>query len=572
MATEEADPGGMGRLGEQLLGLLPQAAKSSSWRSSGNALRQLFKLGTAETPGQLFVIAVLAALCGTGVVYLLNAEAREIEGHNYSTLYAVAFALLLITYRVSQRFLIVRASAAIEAALDERRRSAVEQLMAVSFRDLDAIDAQRLRDGLSAHYGALSQTIVPLVSGFESLILLVCMFLYLCTISFFAGAIVFLVTFLTVIGYLQRSRQMDDSMGRSAECEQRYRQLSDAIVSGAKELQMNTRRRLALKDELKASSKALAKGRSASAAHFAEMIATGTTISYLLAGAVVFVMPILSSADTEEMSRIVVAVIFLLGPIGGVVQMAQQLATARFAFSSIVDFESELTDLAPERAVSSDTAATDQAFGSLDLVDVEYTHAGGHGFAISNVNLVLSPGDIVFLTGGNGSGKTTLLRVLTGLYPRSGGQILWNGEAAPALLSQEYRNFFSCVFADFYLFDRPYGLAAEQMTLFEHWLRVLRVREKLGDDLNQIDGDKLSTGQRKRVALALALAEERPILVLDEWAADQDPETRRWFYTEFLPQMKSEGRAVFAITHDEAYFTECDRRVHMVEGRLEEIS
>jgi putative ATP-binding cassette transporter len=124
------------------------------------------------------------------------------------------------------------------------------------------------------------------------------------------------------------------------------------------------------------------------------------------------------------------------------------------------------------------------------------------------------------------------------------------------------------VFADFHLFDRPFGLDTDELSVFAVWLERLGIRDKLGDDLSVLDAKALSTGQRKRVALALALAEARPILVLDEWAADQDPETRQRFYEEILPALRAEGRTIFAITHDEKYFHLCDRRLHMAEGRL----
>jgi putative ATP-binding cassette transporter len=213
-------------------------------------------------------------------------------------------------------------------------------------------------------------------------------------------------------------------------------------------------------------------------------------------------------------------------------------------------------------------AAEIEEFASISLASVQYSHTGAQGFTINDIDLTLSKGEIVFLTGGNGSGKTTLLRVLTGLYPREAGTLRLDGQDLPALPPQSYRELFCGVFADFHLFDRPFGLDAGEVTVFAEWLGRLGIRDKLGEDLTVLTTDALSTGQRKRVALALALAEARPILVLDEWAADQDPETRKRFYEEILPMLRAEGRTIFAITHDEQYFSFCDRRLHMVEGRL----
>ena len=70
----------------------------------------------------------------------------------------------------------------------------------------------------------------------------------------------------------------------------------------------------------------------------------------------------------------------------------------------------------------------------------------------------------------------------------------------------------------------------------------------------------------------LALLEKRDILLLDEWAADQDPVFRRLFYQELLPEMKAQGKTIFAITHDDRYFHHADRLLKMDSGRLVELS
>lgn len=91
----------------------------------------------------------------------------------------------------------------------------------------------------------------------------------------------------------------------------------------------------------------------------------------------------------------------------------------------------------------------------------------------------------------------------------------------------------------------------------------------------KIDGDTfttadLSTGQRKRLALVQAWLEDRPVVVTDEWAADQDPEFRRVFYEELLPEMKRQGKTLIVISHDDRYFHVADRIVTMRDGRIVE--
>jgi putative ATP-binding cassette transporter len=565
-------------LGDKLLKLIPVPKNTEDKpRTSTKAyLGQILRKGVAgNSLGFLGLLLVLSAVCGTGVLFLLNSEAKGVERHSYSALNAVMFALLLVTYRLAQNRLIRSAAAAIEAALNDKRQRIVAEVLRLSLRDIELIEATRLRDGIAAHYGSLSQTLVPIIAGAEALVLLLFMFAYVLTLSVFAGALTVVVVGLTVIGFLSRSKAMEAELAAASAADARFRTLTDAIAQGTKELQLSLRRRLGLEQAMRDSSTALAKGRSASAAHLADLISTGTTISYLLAGAVVFAMPLLSSQADSNLSRVVIAVIFLLGPIGSVVQTAQQVATAQYALKAITGFEDDLAahqSSGPNRsyAISQPTieAADPEDFTTISLESVEYVHTGAQGFAINDVDLTLSKGEIVFLTGGNGSGKTTLLRVLTGLYPVGSGVLRLNGQDLPRLPPQSYRELFAAVFADFHLFDRPFGLDADELSVFAVWLDRLGIRDKLGDDLSVLDAKALSTGQRKRVALALALAEARPILVLDEWAADQDPETRQRFYEEILPTLRAEGRTIFAITHDEKYFHLCDRRLHMAEGRL----
>ena len=370
---------------------------------------------------------------------------------------------------------------------------------------------------------------------------------------------------------------MSEEIKISDQVHSQYRRLTNAIVGGTKELQLGLARRMELSAKMSSVSSAVAKGRKVAASHFADLIATGTTAAYLMAGAVVFVMPILiGDGAGEDMSKIVIAVVFLLGPIGSVVNTMQQVSLAQFALNAINNFELEITHRTENINKSADSGPPikeRKTFHSISLESTSYTHAGQDGFSLQNINLKIHKGEVIFLTGGNGSGKTTLLNILTGLYPREAGNIILNDQKLPIFLPQQYRELFASVFTDFFMFDQPFGLDEEGIEIFEKWLVRFNVRDYFRDDLQDLSGVELSTGQRKRVALALAIAEQRPILILDEWAADQDPDTRRKFYEEIIPMLKKEGFTIFAITHDERYFHCCDRRLHIVEGELtQEIS
>ena len=87
------------------------------------------------------------------------------------------------------------------------------------------------------------------------------------------------------------------------------------------------------------------------------------------------------------------------------------------------------------------------------------------------------------------------------------------------------------------------------------------------DILNKVITNRnLSTGQRKRLALISTTLEDKSLLILDEWAADQDPIFRRFFYETLIPELKNQGRTIIAVTHDDHYFHVADRVLKMDYG------
>jgi putative pyoverdin transport system ATP-binding/permease protein len=128
---------------------------------------------------------------------------------------------------------------------------------------------------------------------------------------------------------------------------------------------------------------------------------------------------------------------------------------------------------------------------------------------------------------------------------------------------------FSAIFSDFYLFDRLLGLTGPDLDVKAraHFGR-LELDGKVQVEKGAFSTTALSTGQRKRLALLTALLEDRPIYVLDEWAADQDPHFRDTFYTAFLPELRRRGKAVVVIGHDDRYYGFGDRTVRLADGQV----
>jgi putative ATP-binding cassette transporter len=134
-----------------------------------------------------------------------------------------------------------------------------------------------------------------------------------------------------------------------------------------------------------------------------------------------------------------------------------------------------------------------------------------------------------------------------------------------------YRSLFSAIFVDYHLFRRLYGLAEADPTEVDRLLAQFRLQDKTGLTHGEFRTLDLSGGQRKRLAMIVSMLENRSILLLDEWTADQDPDFRHKFYEELLPALKEAGKTVVVITHDDRHLDEFSlpaRRLRMDVGRF----
>jgi putative ATP-binding cassette transporter len=133
-----------------------------------------------------------------------------------------------------------------------------------------------------------------------------------------------------------------------------------------------------------------------------------------------------------------------------------------------------------------------------------------------------------------------------------------------------YRQHFTVVFSDFFLFDSLLGLEAPQLDdKAREYLVKLQLNHKLEVKEGVLSTTQLSQGQRKRLALLTAYLEDRSIYLFDEWAADQDPTFKQLFYHSVLPELKARGKTVIVISHDDHYYDVADRLIKLEDGKLE---
>lgn len=292
-------------------------------------------------------------------------------------------------------------------------------------------------------------------------------------------------------------------------------------------------------------------------------------IVFLSLGFVVMSPSLLPRVTAADSTAFALALFFMVMPLNFLSVTTQEVSKGWVGYKRLM----ELEELFPLRPPPSECAARPPPrISSLRLQDVSFRYEDTAPFGLGPVSIDFPAGLVTFVTGGNGSGKSTLMKVVTGLYPADRGLIVIDGTTYDATNPSAYQPYFSVIHFDFYLFEHVLnsrGLPIENSdACFQYWRRRLRLDDILDLEDGRLVFSGLSQGQRKRAAFLTAMLEDRPIIVLDEWASDQDPEFREFFYRDLLPELKSAGKTVIVISHDLQYFGDADRLLVMSDGRL----
>ncbi len=365
---------------------------------------------------------------------------------------------------------------------------------------------------------------------------------------------------------------------RAREGEERLHKAYRGISDGAKELRMHRARRArVLGEQIEGTVDEIRRVNQRAINTYVLGTAFGSALFFLLI-AVILGWAALRSVEPAVLSGFVLVLLFLKGPIDQVVGVLPNVGRAKVAFQRIADLS--LRFATPEPHLHLDRPPTEVVLReSIELRGVRYAYEaveGGETFVLGPVDLTLRRGELVFIVGDNGSGKTTLIKLLLGLYAPQEGELRLDGEAVTPATRDDYRQIFTTVFSDFYLFEDLVASGKQGLPALPEAARPYLERLEIAHKVSVKDGSfstiDLSTGQRKRLALVHAYLEGRPVLVFDEWAADQDPAFRHLFYTELLPELRAKGHLLVVISHDDRYFHVADRVVRMRGGQvLEEV-
>lgn len=300
--------------------------------------------------------------------------------------------------------------------------------------------------------------------------------------------------------------------------------------------------------------------------------ACGAALFFLVIALVFGWAALVGGITDRVLSGFVLVLLYMKGPVDQMMQSLANVSRAQVAFRHIADVTDAFATPEPQIEDAAQAPPATAIRDGLALRGVTYAFSDGSAtpFMVGPVDLTIRAGEILFIVGANGSGKTTLIKLLLGLYRPQGGQVLLDGRTVDDRGRDGYRQLFTTIFSDSFLFEDFQATGADAEAA-RGYLDRLEIAHKVSIRDGGFSTTDLSTGQRKRLALVQAYLEDRPVMIFDEWAADQDPAFRHVFYTALLPELRRRGKTVIVVSHDDRYFGVADRVAHMRDGRIDSI-
>jgi putative ATP-binding cassette transporter len=512
---------------------------------------------------------LLSGGCSARIIALIN---DAISSNGKSSSLAWSFALLALTALITNIFsqvLLIRLS---QGTIYKLRMSLSSRILSSPLRHLEELGASRLLAALTDDVQSVSNAIFEMPLLCINIAVIVGCLIYLGWLS--------LTAFLVTLGFIfvaTFSVQMLLTKGErflvlAREEQDRLFQHFRTITEGTKELKLHRQRRQAFFDQDLHSAAASSRYYNVvSLTIFAITSGWGQIFFFVLIGLLLFSLPHLLTINHLTLSGYVLTVTYLMRPMGSLLEELPALNRASVALKKVESLGLSLTSRSEENSnVQSDLKPS---WKHLELLDVTHAYRGElkeTSFTLGPINLTFSAGELVFLVGGNGSGKSTLAKLITGLYVPETGEIRFDGKPITDENREWYRQLFSVVFADFYLFERLLGMGSTDLdSQVQDYLVQLQLDQKVQVSKGVLSTTALSQGQRKRLALLTAYLEDRPIYLFDEWASDQDPLFKDIFYKQLLPDLKRRGKTVLVISHDDRYFHLADRIIKLDYGQLE---
>lgn len=516
----------------------------------------------------LSILSIINGASGALIIFTINETfSRELDYSKELFLY-FGFSLLFYcyTYKLLQTRLIVISNEIIY----EYRVKLINGILRSSYRTIELIGQEKIYTGLNNDTNVISRlpNIILNLTSNVIIIFFCLVFLFYKNISAFFVSIVTILINMGLVFLISRSAELFFSKCRYLQ-DIYFRQLYD-LIYGFKELVLSTVKKREFIDDVNEKSK-LSKDLSIKTdIKYMNLNLFNNMLHNLIFGVVVFVLPIfVINMDVNDLRETLFMVFYMIAPFSILMGTFPDITEIRINFARLNELYNSLDkemDEGKQPLVSDMPEHIKIEYRNLDFSYGDFEEENKEQFSVQDISLDISLGQVLFITGGNGSGKSTVGKLLTGIYKKREGIIKINNKICT---ENELKQYYSAVYSDFHIFYKMYGYDPKEKKEFLEILDMMEIKEKVVIEENGVfDFNGLSTGQKKRLALALCYMDKKPFILLDEWAAEQDPEFKEFFYTSIIPLLKSKGKGIIMITHDDSYYDIADKIIKLEFGKI----
>ncbi|WP_308005871.1 cyclic peptide export ABC transporter [uncultured Chryseobacterium sp.] len=511
------------------------------------------------------VYALVSSLLTLGIIYIIN---NTLSGKFSASayIYTTFFSFVIYAYLLNIFFQKQLNRIAFDL-LTQMEKQLFQKILEIPLIKIEKWGTQRFYTAVEDIRIFYSLPGV-ITSAFSSLLMVVLCIGYLISLSWVSAVIIIFCIIIIAGMYYLVINLLSKSIEKIRKYNEFYFGYVQDVVNGFKELMISDKRKEKLREDY------VYKNRNEAYKLDFKISFSFLSIGfisqygmYIIIGAILFIMPELGWLKKEFVIPYVLVILFIGGPINALVNL-QDIVTRLFVAKKRLDsFYEDFKNENPNQKPHKEFAADFSIF-SFNNIRFNYKNENTDGnFELGPVNLEINKGEVIFIVGGNGSGKSTFINILTGLYVPDQGDIFLEGKKINS--EKEVQNLISAVFTSNHLFSQNYDdYELKDNEKYKKLLEIFKLENVVKDDSEESARRHFSKGQSKRMALIFALLEDKPILVLDEWAADQDPYFRKYFYEELIPRLKSEGKTIIAVTHDDRYFQYCDKLLKFDSGKI----
>ncbi|MFC5048326.1 ATP-binding cassette domain-containing protein [Aquimarina hainanensis] len=528
-------------------------------------IKFLFQNSSTVKIGALFILGSCTGVISTSIIYLINDFIDDVQSVTIenSILY---FSLIILYVAVSVAFFrgLIKIS--------ERMIKEIKEKIFQKILNSDYLNLMKHKDlvytTLSSDINLIAESLIHMVYIVVSLSTIICCFIYMSILSWKLLLATILVFLSAVLVFALILRVAHPKLKKSRDIQDDIISVLNEILNGYKELLMYPLKRRALKEMTHKYLDDSYDNRVSAYSGLSVAGILGESFSFVFLGVLLLFFPIYFPEERGVVINFALTFLFVLKPIEVLSSLIGNLSNAEISTQKISKI---LTSFVVNKKEETKQLSSVVNFDTISIKELTYEYDSDSSFKIGPIDIDIKKNEIIFIHGGNGSGKTTFVNTLLGIYsPKNINVTILDRLYKTIEWSNLSKSLFAPVFSDFHLFEKNYGIQKNKENKVSNLLKLFEIDHKVVyDDAVGFSTIDLSLGQRKRLALIYAILEDRPILVLDEWAADQDPVFRKKFYLEILPFLvKNEDKTIIAITHDDSYYEYCDNLYKMDYGSL----